>query len=118
MSAGRHDLIIEQGATFTRTVQWFQADGVTPVNLAGYSARMMIRPSHPSATVLVSLTSTPAAGLVITDATGVVAITITDEQTAALEAGSAVYDLELESSGGQVTRLIEGDVTITPEVTR
>lgn len=118
MPAGRVNITIEQGATFARTVQWLQADGVTPVSLTGYVARMQIRRGYTSATTLISLTSSPAAGLVITAATGTVAITITDEQTATLPAGSAVFDLELESGGGVVYRLLEGKATITPEVTR
>ena len=29
-----------------------------------------------------------------------------------------VYDLEIESAGGVVTRLMQGQITVTPEVTR
>jgi len=49
--------------------------------------------------------------------TGRVDIAITDEQTAALTS-SGVYDLELESSGGEVSRPLEGKYRLSAEVTR
>jgi hypothetical protein len=49
--------------------------------------------------------------------TGRVDITITDEQTAALTT-SGVYDLELESGGGEVHRVLEGKYRLSAEVTR
>ena len=38
--------------------------------------------------------------------------------TAALEEGIYVYDLEITTSAGVVTRLLQGQVTVSPEVTR
>jgi hypothetical protein len=43
---------------------------------------------------------------------------ISAADTADVEAMKAVYDLELESAGGDVTRLLEGEALISPEVTR
>jgi hypothetical protein len=49
--------------------------------------------------------------------TGVVVITMTAVQTAALEEGYYVYDVEL-TSGAYKDRLIQGQLTVAPEVTR
>ena len=38
--------------------------------------------------------------------------------TAGLTPGQYVYDVEIESSAGTVTRLLEGTVTVNPEVTK
>jgi hypothetical protein len=38
--------------------------------------------------------------------------------TGAIEEGIYVYDLEVTSSGSTVTRLLQGEVTVNPEVTR
>ena len=67
-------LIIEGGCTFAFEAVYQQE--TTPgsgtwaaVDLTGYSARMMIKLTHDSASPLISLTSTPAAGITITAAT-------------------------------------------------
>ena len=39
-------------------------------------------------------------------------------QSAALDFNSAVYDLEIVSPAGVVTRLVQGTVTLSREVTR
>lgn len=49
---------------------------------------------------------------------GVITLSLTATLTAGIPATRYVYDLEMISSGGVVTRLLEGYVTVTPEVTR
>ena len=44
-------------------------------------------------------------------------MSMTPAVTGAIEEGIYVYDLEITSSSGTVTRLIQGEVTVTPEVT-
>jgi len=89
----------------------------TPVSLSGYTARMHIRETVGSSTTELELTS-PSAGIVIDDAAKTITLTISAVDTAALDMTSGVYDLELVSGSGVVTRLLEGTVTITEEVTR
>jgi hypothetical protein len=43
---------------------------------------------------------------------------MTASATADIEEGIYKYDLEITSGSGTVTRLIEGDITVNPEVTR
>ena len=45
-------------------------------------------------------------------------MTMTPAVTGAIEEGIYVYDLEITSGGSTVTRLLQGEVTINPEVTR
>jgi len=112
----RYNLEIQQGATYSITATWAGSDG-NLVNLTGYTARLQIRESYAATTTLISLTN--ASGITLGGAAGTIAITITAAQTTALSApGFGVYDLELVSAGGVVTRLLEGDVTISAEVTR
>jgi hypothetical protein len=116
MSApGTHDITIYKGATFRLPVVWKDSAG-DPYNLTGYTARMQIRRSVGAATAEVSLTS--ASGITITPATGSIVAVISATDTSALTIPSGVYDLELEDAAGVVTRLLEGSVTISPEVTR
>ena len=112
----RYDLEIKQGATLSLTATWKDSAG-TAVNLTGYTARLQVRATYDSSSTILSLTS--AAGITLGGAAGTIAITATATVTAALTAPfSGVYDLELVSGGGEVTRLLEGTATVSPEVSR
>jgi hypothetical protein len=77
---------------------------------------MQLRTSYSAASASLELTT--ANGRVSLTSAGVITLSLTATETAALAAGRYVYDLELVSSGGVVTRLLEGVVTVSPEVTR
>lgn len=118
MAAGKLNLLVEQGATFRRVLALQDAAGAA-IDLTGFTARMQARakvadPNPP----LLDLTSSPAAGLAVDGAAGTVTVVLTDEQTAALTWTAAVYDLEVESAGGEVTRVVQGTIKVSPEVTR
>lgn len=116
MAAADYDILIEQGSTFTLPIIWKDSEGV-PINVTGYTARMQIRKTVKSAEVLISAT-TENGRITLGGATGAVTVTIPATITDDIIVKSAVYDLELQSAAGVVTRLIQGAVTISPEVTR
>lgn len=113
MSAGRYDITIEQGATYAQTFTWTD-DAGDPVNLTGYTARMKIKTAKGATANIASLTD--AAGITLGGAAGTIAVTLTATVTAAYTFKRAVYDLELVN-GDTVTRLLEGDVILSKEVT-
>jgi hypothetical protein len=77
---------------------------------------MQIRRNINSTDFQVDLT-TSNGGIQFVDAnSGSLKVVITPEQTATLLNG--VYDLEIEDGLGNVTRLLQGSVTVSPEVTR
>lgn len=121
MAAGRHDLTIEQGATFTLPIT-VEENGVAVDFGTGASARMQVRSSASSPTALVSLTSVDG-DIAVTPASGQLVVTITAAVTAALRAGG-VYDLEVvfgaggDYTAGTVWRLLEGAAVLSLEVTR
>jgi hypothetical protein len=115
MPAAHYDLIIEQGATFEKTVTWKDSDG-NAVDLTGYTARMQIRRSKSSTTTILSITTDDA--ITLGGTAGTVAISIPAATTATFTFRRAVYDLELVSGGGVVYRLLEGVVGLSKEVTR
>jgi len=131
MSAGRYPIYIEQGATIDFEVQYKDSNG-NPVNLTGYGARMQIRPSVNSNEVYLSLTSNLNA-----DGTGInmsgsapyksptsgsLGIYIASCTSSMLDFGDAVYDLEIFAPIGsncpEVTRILQGPVRLSKEVTR
>lgn len=112
-----YNLEIQQGATLSLVATWKDSAG-TAVNLGGYSARMNVRETYSSATAILTLT-TENGGITLGGAAGTITLAATATATAALTAPfSGVYDLELVSGAGVVTRLLEGVATVSPEVTR
>jgi hypothetical protein len=114
MTAGIYNFTIDQGSTWTLQLVYNDPNG-DPINLTGYTAKMQVRRKFDSATAVLTL-STSNGGISITGATGTINLIATDEQTGAIEGGLYVYDLELEN-GGAITRLIQGQVTVSPQVT-
>lgn len=114
--ASRYDLLINQGADFLQIFTWKGSDGV-PINLSGYTARMMIKNSPEDDTALVTLT-TENGRIALGGALGTITLSLNSTVTAALDFTKALYDLELVSGGGFVTRLIGGAVTLSPEITK
>jgi hypothetical protein len=89
----------------------------TPVDLTGYTARMQVRASAAATAVLLDLT-TENGGITLGGTDGTITCTSSATQTAALTFGTGVYDLELVDGSGVVTRLAEGSVCVSREVTR
>ena len=116
MPAASYDFEIEQGATLVKPIIWSDSTGA-PVNLTGCSARMQIRQSISSSEVLLELSSALNT-LVITPATGTITMVFSAATTAAITWSRAKYDLEVTSGDGTVTRLIEGAISVSKEVTR
>jgi hypothetical protein len=81
----------------------------TPVTLAGMTGVFTIRDAPLTGTVLATLTSSPAAGPTLNDTTKQILPVLA---TAALTWSTGYYDLELTDSGGTVTQLLTGVITI------
>ena len=86
------------------------------VNITGYTAALQIRSLPQSPTSVLSLTS--GSGITITGATGTIAVTATAEQTGNIDEGPYYYDLEITSPTGVVTRVAQGQVVVSAQVTR
>lgn len=117
--AGLYNITCQQGATFQRQITWTDS-ARDAYNLTGYTARMQVRANTTSNTVITSLSTSAGYDGTITlgGTAGTVDLLISATNTAALTAGQYVYDLELVSGGGVVTRLLEGNFKVTAEVTR
>ena len=114
---GNH-LEIQQGATFTLSLNLLNADSSQRNLSSGFTAAMQGRATHKSSGTIFSLTS--SSGIALQATSPNIVVTLTAAQTAALHAPlRGVYDLELTTtSSGVVERVIEGTFETTPEVTR
>jgi hypothetical protein len=112
--AGIYNFTLDQGSTWTLQIIYKDSNG-NPINLTNYTAEMQVRRKFDSENSVLTL-STSNGGITITGATGTLDLIATDEQ-ADIDPGLYVYDLEL-NTGGVRTRLIQGTVTVSGEVTR
>jgi hypothetical protein len=106
------NLTIDQGSTFSVSIELSDALG-NPLDLSDYVARAQMRKSYGSNSFTefsVSISDNPAAGGI--------SLALTSEQTRTLRPGRYVYDIEIENEEEGVKRILEGIVTVTPEVTR
>ncbi len=125
MSAGKYNITIEQGATYQIELQYKDSNN-QPINLTGYSGRMQIRPSIGSTTSYLYLSSslnTDGTGLNFSGSNGTtspvsgsIGIFISAATSSLLTFTTGVYDLEIQS-GSVVTRLLQGNVQLSKEVT-
>lgn len=121
MIAGTYNILCEQGTTFSRVLTVEQptlADPTIfePYNLGGHTARMQVRRTIDSTTVLVELT-TENTGISIDGAAGKITLFMSDILTSTITS-SGVYDLEIIDSSENVSRVIQGLFTLSQEVTR
>jgi len=114
MTTDIYDITIDQGATFSLTITWEISS--SPVDLTGYSARMQARHSVNASATFIDIDS--GSEIVLGGVLGTLAITLSDTVTAAITEQCGVYDLELVSGAGVVTRLLQGSITVSREVTR
>lgn len=109
--ATRSDMIIDQGSTFSTVVTITDTDG-SVVNLTGYTANSQIRKHATSASATATFSVTNGG------TSGQLTLGLDYANTAALTAGRYVYDVEVTSGANVRSRVLEGIVTVTPEVTR
>lgn len=104
-------MLIEQGATFSTTVNVEDSAGAA-VNLAGFSASSQMRKSY-YATSNTIITST-----ITGNANGEITMSMTAANTANLTPGRQVFDLLITAPNGTKTRVIEGIIVVSPGVTK
>ena len=106
------NLVIDQGANYFSTILLTDVDGIA-LDLTGYTGAAQIRKEYTSSNAAATFTVT------ITAEDGQVDLSLTAAQTANLTAGEYLYDCELtQTSSNKVSRIVEGKVTVTPEITR
>lgn len=127
MPAGKYSFVIEQGATVSFELQYKDATN-TPVDLSGYSAKMQIRSDYNDNSPVTYLTLSSSlqpdgTGLNLSGSSGntpvqsgSIGLYISAATSSMLTFETAKYDLEL-TVNNEVTRLLEGQVRISKQVT-
>lgn len=113
--SNNYNLKATQGTTFYFKFTILTAG--SPWNLTGYTARMQVRPTVEATKVLLNL-NTENGTMSINASLGEVSISVPATTMAGVISGKHVYDIELVSGGGEVTKPLKGKFTVEAEVTR
>lgn len=106
------ELTIDQGTTFESTIDLVGDDGAA-INVAGYIFSGQVRKSYYSTQVAANITIS-----VTNTANGNLTISIPANTTANIKAGRYLYDIKMKDTANVVTRIVEGIITVTPQVTK
>ena len=108
--ATKANLFIDQGTTYETVLTLTDEDG-NVLDLTDATAASQIRKSYSSSPAAEFTTS-------INVSAGEITLTLTADQTGSIVAGRYVYDVELTDAENKITRIVEGIVTVNPQVTR
>ena len=104
------NLTVDQGTDFSSAIDATDSHG-DPVSLVGYTVAGQIR-KHYNSSTKVDFVAT------VSNATaGIVSLSLSAATTNAMKAGRYVYDVEIDLNGTK-TRVLEGQLEVTPGVTR
>lgn len=103
------DLAIDQGTTFTVNFEVKDANN-NVATLSNYTGAGQIRKQYNS--------NTAVSFAVTVNANGIVSAALTANQTGSLTFDRYVYDVEITSNTGVVSRIVQGTINVFPQVTR
>lgn len=104
------NIIVDQGSTYSTSFN-LTDDGDNPLNLTTYTGAAQFR-KHFTSSNSVSFTVTLGGN------NGIVTLSLSANATANVTPGRFMYDVELTDSSNNITRVVEGIVTVTPNITR
>jgi hypothetical protein len=113
MSAGYQDLFLNQSETFTTSLTLDDVNGL-PYNLTGFSVKSQAKRSYYANNVIINFDTS------ISDANnGVITLSANSATTANIPSTSKlVYDVFIkQNETGAVTKVLEGQIFISPAVT-
>jgi len=106
------NLSVDQGSDFSAEVVVEDSTG-NVANLTGFTGAGQIRKTYSSST------ATNFVVVVTNAAAGLLTLSLANAVTNAMKSGRYVYDVEItETSNGEKTRVVEGQLTINPGVTQ
>lgn len=114
MPAGYQDIFLEQGTTFTTQMTLADNTGA-PYNLNGFTVKSQARTSYYSSNVAINFTASVANAN-----SGIIQLSADPATTANVSPiQKLVYDVIITETGtGAITRVLEGQIFVSPSVTR
>lgn len=106
------ELSCDQGTDFSVNIDLTNDDGST-INVTNYTFSSSVRKSYYSANTTANLTVAIASA-----ANGNVALSMNAATTANIKAGRYLYDIKMKDSANVTSRVIEGIITVFPQITK
>lgn len=111
MPAAYQNFYLEQGTTYTNLITLDGSNGAA-YNLYGFSVNSQAKRSYYSSNVILQFSSS------IYDASnGIISLSANNCVTANVPTGKLVYDVVITDAFGNVTRVLEGQIFVSPGVT-
>jgi len=112
MAAGYQDIFMEQGVTYVNQITLDDVTG-SPYNLTGFTVKSQAKKSYYSANPTIVFNAT------VYDANnGIIQLSANTAVTANVPPGKLVYDVVIMDTGNTVTRVLEGQIFVSPAVTK
>lgn len=105
------NLYVDAGTNYSNIITVAATTGQA-LDLSGYTVASQMRKSYGSSTAYNFSAS------VYDAANGKVRLQLTPTQSEAIPAGRWLYDVEITSPAGNKTRVVEGIVTVNPQITQ
>ena len=105
------NLYVDAGATYSNIITVTASNGQA-LDLTSYTVASQMRKSYSSSTVYAFTASVYEA------INGKIRLQLTNTQSEAIPAGRWLYDVEITSPSGTKTRVVEGIVTVNPQITQ
>jgi hypothetical protein len=105
-------LYMDQGADFSTGITLYADNGITPLNLTGYTFYAQMRKSFASSTAYTFVCTIP------TPTNGQLILSMTSGTTGGIKAGRYLYDVEMVDTVTYRSRPIEGVVIVSPQITQ
>lgn len=114
-------MLIEQGATLDLELLYKDSTN-TPIDVSSYNGKLQIKSDYAdnSPTTYLTLSNPVSSGTGIdftNGSSGVIGIKLAAVSSSALTFDTAVYDFEITDTNGIVTRLLQGTVQLSKQVT-
>lgn len=105
------NLFVDAGSDYSNIIT-VRSSGGAPLNLTGYTVKSQMRKSYNSSVAYdftASVYNAPA---------GQIRLTLTAAQSEQIPPGRWLFDVEITHTSGARRRVVEGIVTITPQITQ
>jgi hypothetical protein len=116
--AGLYNIVADQGSTLSRII-YYKDPAKKPIIFNGYTARMQVRATTDSNTVILELT-TENGRIELGDTDGSISLYIPDTVMISIPEGIYAYDIELIAPSANlfVYKILQGNFAVRSEVTR
>ncbi len=118
MASNVYNFEMNQGSDYTFPLRLQDSTG-TAIQLGGYSARMQVRRTAGACALVDELASTGDEPRISIEAEeGRMTLRFPNSITEKYPVASLVYDVEIKSQSGEITRILQGTISVSAEVTR